>query len=87
MPTGRTRCRHRRRRREDAGQVGTASWVYGEEPTSHRHLVVSDSKKIAFYRFDESRVPDFFSRWTRRSFTARPISKPIPGEPNPSSTS
>ena len=40
---------------------GTASWVYGEELDQTTAMWWSpDSKKIAFYRFDESGVPDYF---------------------------
>lgn len=39
---------------------GTASWVYGEELFQKTAMWWSgDSQKLAFYRFDESRVPDF----------------------------
>jgi dipeptidyl-peptidase-4 len=42
-------------------KYGTASWVYGEELFQHDAMWWSpDSKKIAYYRFDESQVPDFF---------------------------
>lgn len=40
---------------------GTASWVYGEELDQTTAMWWSpNSKKIAFYRFDESSVPDYF---------------------------
>ncbi len=39
---------------------GTASWVYGEELFQKTAMWwSSDSRKLAFYRFDESQVPDF----------------------------
>ncbi|MEQ2010002.1 MAG: DPP IV N-terminal domain-containing protein [Limisphaerales bacterium] len=39
---------------------GTASWVYGEELFQKTAMWWSgDSRKVAFYRFDESQVPDF----------------------------
>lgn len=39
---------------------GTASWVYGEELFQKTAMWWSgDSRKLAFYRFDESQVPDF----------------------------
>jgi dipeptidyl-peptidase-4 len=42
-------------------KCGTASWVYGEELYQTTAIWWSpDSKKIAFYRFDESQVPDFY---------------------------
>ena len=40
---------------------GSASWVYGEELFQNTAMWWSpDNKKIAFYRFDESPVPDYF---------------------------
>jgi dipeptidyl-peptidase-4 len=42
-------------------KFGTASWVYGEELEQNSAMWWSpDSRKLAFYRFDESVVPDFF---------------------------
>lgn len=42
-------------------KYGTGSWVYGEELDQTTAMWWSpDSKKIAFYRFDESPVPDYF---------------------------
>ncbi len=42
-------------------RYGTASWVYGEEFFQKTALWWStNSRKLAFYRFDESRVPDYF---------------------------
>jgi dipeptidyl-peptidase-4 len=42
-------------------KYGTASWVYGEELYQNTAMWWStNSQKIAFYRFDEGRVPDFF---------------------------
>jgi len=42
-------------------KYGTASWVYGEELGQRTAMWWSpDSKKIAYYRFDESKVPDYF---------------------------
>ncbi len=64
----------RRRRREraavttdgsDASRVkyGTASWVYGEELAQTTAIWWSpDSRKLAYYRFDESQVPDYYLR-------------------------
>src|SRR5438876_4380583 len=41
-------------------KYGTASWVYGEELFQRTAMWWSpDSKRIAYYRFDESRVPDY----------------------------
>jgi len=40
---------------------GVASWVYGEELFQRSAMWWSpDSKKLAFYRFDESKVKDYF---------------------------
>jgi dipeptidyl-peptidase 4 len=40
---------------------GTGSWVYGEELGQNTAMWWSpDSRKIAYYRFDESPVPDYF---------------------------
>jgi dipeptidyl-peptidase-4 len=42
-------------------KFGIASWVYGEELEQKTAIWWSpDNRKVAFYRFDESRVPDFF---------------------------
>ena len=42
-------------------KYGIASWVYGEELSQNSAMWWSpDSKKVAFYRFDESKVPDYF---------------------------
>jgi dipeptidyl-peptidase-4 len=42
-------------------KFGTATWVYGEELYQRTAMWWSpDSKKLAFYRFDESQVPDFY---------------------------
>ncbi len=42
-------------------KYGIASWVYGEELFQTTAMWWSpDSAKIAFYRFDESKVPDYF---------------------------
>ena len=41
-------------------KYGAASWVYGEELEQKTAIWWSpDSKQIAFYRFDESKVPDY----------------------------
>ncbi len=42
-------------------KYGSASWVYGEELRQNTAMWWSPSgKKIAFYRFDESPVPDYY---------------------------
>jgi dipeptidyl-peptidase-4 len=46
---------------KDRTKYGTGSWVYGEELRQTTAMWWSpDSKKVAFYRFDESKVKDFF---------------------------
>jgi dipeptidyl-peptidase-4 len=42
-------------------KFGSASWVYGEELFQNTAMWWStNSRKLAFYRFDESQVPDFY---------------------------
>src|SRR5262249_6383900 len=42
-------------------KYGTASWCYGEELDQNTAMWwSSNSQKIAFYRFDEQNVPDFY---------------------------
>ncbi len=42
-------------------KYGTASWVYGEELSQTSAMWWSpDSTKIAYYRFDEAPVPDYY---------------------------
>src|SRR5207249_9455425 len=42
-------------------KYGTASWVYGEELRQTTAIWWStNSDRVAFYRFDESHVPDFY---------------------------
>ena len=42
-------------------KYGTASWVYGEELNQRTAMWWSpDSRRLAYYRFDESHVPDFY---------------------------
>jgi dipeptidyl-peptidase-4 len=42
-------------------KYGTASWVYGEELEQQTAMWWSpDSRKIAYYRFDEKQVPDYY---------------------------
>jgi dipeptidyl-peptidase-4 len=46
---------------KDRTKNGTASWVYGEELAQRTAMWwSSDSRKLAYYRFDESKVPDYF---------------------------
>jgi dipeptidyl-peptidase 4 len=42
-------------------KYATATWVYGEELYQNTAMWWSpDSRRLAYYRFDESRVPDFY---------------------------
>jgi dipeptidyl-peptidase-4 len=45
----------------DRIKYGTASWVYGEELEQRTAMWWSpDSRKLAYYRFDEKQVPDYY---------------------------
>lgn len=46
---------------KDRIKYGTASWVYGEELEQTTAFWWSpDGKKLAYYRFDESKIPDYY---------------------------
>ncbi len=65
---------------------GTASWVYGEEFEQRTAMWWSpDSRKLAYYRFDEQQVPDFYVtlNQTRRLTTLDTEAYPLAGSPNP----
>lgn len=67
-------------------KYGTASWVYGEELFQRTAMWWSpDSKKIAFYRFDESQVPDYFLQLDHTKLQSKMDIEPYPkaGAPNP----
>ncbi|HTJ23193.1 MAG TPA: DPP IV N-terminal domain-containing protein [Gemmatimonadaceae bacterium] len=67
-------------------KYGTASWVYGEELSQRTAMWWSpDGKKLAFYRFDEQMVPDFYLTpgLTRLQDTLDVEAYPKPGVPNP----
>jgi dipeptidyl-peptidase-4 len=67
-------------------KYGTASWVYGEELNQRSALWWSpDSRKLAFYRFDESRVPDYYVTLaqTKHQSTVDVEAFPMAGAPNP----
>ena len=67
-------------------KYGTASWVYGEELDQRTAMWWSpDGKKLAYYRFDESRVPDFYITLdeTKLQTTVDTEAYPKPGVPNP----
>jgi dipeptidyl-peptidase-4 len=67
-------------------KYGSASWVYGEELDQNTAMWWSpDSKKIAFYRFDESAVPDYFLQLDQTKLQSRMDVEAYPkaGAPNP----
>ncbi|MEP6495310.1 MAG: DPP IV N-terminal domain-containing protein [bacterium] len=67
-------------------KYGTASWVYGEELSQRTAMWWSpDGKKLAYYRFDESKVPDFYlaTGLTRIQDTLDVEAYPKPGVSNP----
>ncbi|MBM3311877.1 MAG: S9 family peptidase, partial [Candidatus Aminicenantes bacterium] len=70
----------------DRTKYGTASWVYGEELDQNTAMWWSpDSTKVAYYRFDESKVPDYILQMdqTKLYTTADIEAYPKAGEPNP----
>lgn len=67
-------------------KCGSASWVYGEELNQITAIWWSpDSTKLAFYRFDESQVPDYVLQvdQTRPYSRADVEAYPKAGRPNP----
>lgn len=65
---------------------GSASWVYGEELYQRSAMWWSaDSKKIAFYRFDESAVRDYYLALDQTALMTKLDAEPYPkpGAPNP----
>jgi len=67
-------------------KYGTASWVYGEEFEQRTAMWWSpDSRKLAFYRFDEQQVPDFHVtlNQTRLLTTLDTEAYPLAGAANP----
>jgi len=53
-------------------KYGSASWVYGEELDQTTAMWWSpNSKRIAFYRFDESPVPDYFLQLDQTKLQSR----------------
>ncbi|MFM1823853.1 MAG: hypothetical protein RI967_2119 [Planctomycetota bacterium] len=67
-------------------KYGQASWVYGEELDQSTAMWWSpDSRFLAFYRFDETAVKDFFilKGWTGLGTEVLAEAYPKPGAPNP----
>jgi dipeptidyl-peptidase-4 len=67
-------------------KYGIASWVYGEELNQNTAMWWSpDSKKIAYYRFDESKVPDYFLQLDQTKLQDKMDIEPYPkvSAPNP----
>ncbi len=67
-------------------KYGTASWVYGEELSQRTAMWWSpNGKKLGYYRFDESKVPDFYltPSLTRIQDTLDVEAYPKPGVANP----
>ena len=67
-------------------KFGIASWVYGEELGVREAMWWSpDSKKLAFYKFDESKVKDYFLQFdqTKVQDTLDTEAYPKAGAPNP----
>jgi dipeptidyl-peptidase-4 len=65
---------------------GVASWVYGEELEVREAMWFSpDGKKLAYYRFDESEVKDYYIAMDQTKFQATLDTEPYPkaGQPNP----
>jgi dipeptidyl-peptidase 4 len=71
---------------KDRIKYGTASWVYGEELAQTTAMWWSpDSKKIAFYRFDEGKVRDYYLPLNQSALQDKMDVEPYPkpGTPNP----
>ena len=67
-------------------KFGVASWVYGEELGVREAMWWSpDAKKLAFYKFDESQVKDYFLQYeqTKVQDTLDTEAYPKAGAPNP----
>ncbi len=67
-------------------KYGTASWVYGEELSQRTAMWWSpDSRKIAYYRFDEREVRDYYVTLNQTQLQATLDTEAFPkaGTPNP----
>ena len=70
----------------DRIKYGTASWVYGEELRQNTAMWWSpDSRKLAYYRFDEKEVPDYHLQLDQTKIQSRSDIEAYPkaGAPNP----
>ena len=70
----------------DRIKYGTASWVYGEELNQTTAMWWSpDSRKLAYYRFDEKQVPDYHLQLDQTKLYSKVDTEAYPkaGEPNP----
>jgi dipeptidyl-peptidase-4 len=71
---------------KDRIKNATASWVYGEELDQTSAMWWSpDSKKVAYYRFDEAKVPDYFLQLDQTKLQSKVDIEAYPkaGAPNP----
>ena len=71
---------------KDRIKYGTASWVYGEELDQTTAIWwAPDSRRVAYYRFDEKPVPDYFLQLdqTKLYSTIDTEAYPKAGSPNP----
>src|SRR5687767_6652550 len=71
---------------KDRIKYGTASWVYGEELGQVTAMWWSpDSKKLAYYRFDEKQVPDYYLQLDQTKLQSSIDTEAYPkaGAPNP----
>ncbi|MDQ3170608.1 MAG: S9 family peptidase [Acidobacteriota bacterium] len=71
---------------KDRIKYGAASWVYGEELGQVTAMWWSpDSTKLAYYRFDEKQVPDYYLQLdqTKLQSTIDTEAYPKAGAPNP----
>ncbi len=67
-------------------KYGTGSWVYGEELAQTEAMWFSpDGKKLAYYRFDESDVKDYYVAYSQLQIQDVLNTEPYPkaGAPNP----
>ncbi len=67
-------------------KYGVASWVYGEELDQNTAMWWSpNNQQLAYYGFDESKVPDFYLQMDQTKLYSTPDIEayPKPGYPNP----